>query len=124
MRAAVANDAIEVYFQPIVNVATRHIAGFEALARWNHPVRGRVSPAEFIPIVEELGLMNELGASVLRRACLACAAWPDDVSISVNLSPAQFRSGRIVESVREALVTAKLSPQRLDLEITEFDPAR
>jgi len=119
LRAAVANDAIEVYFQPIVDVATRHIAGFEALARWNHPVRGRVSPAEFIPIVEELGLMNELGASVLRRACLACTAWPEDVSVSVNLSPAQFRSGRVVETVREALAAANLSPRRLDLEITE-----
>jgi diguanylate cyclase (GGDEF)-like protein len=119
LRAAVANDAIEVYFQPIVNVATRHVSGFEALARWNHPVRGRVSPAEFIPIIEELGLMNEFGASVLRRACLACSAWPEDISVSVNLSPAQFRSGRVVETVREALAAANLSSRRLDLEITE-----
>jgi len=119
LRAAVANDAIEVYFQPIVEVATRQISGFEALSRWNHPVRGRVSPAEFIPIVEELGLMNEFGASVLRRACVACANWPGDVSVSVNLSPAQFRSGRIVETVRDALAAANLPPSRLDLEITE-----
>jgi diguanylate cyclase (GGDEF)-like protein len=119
LRAAVANDAIEVHFQPIVTVATRQIAGFEALARWNHPVRGRVSPAEFIPIVEELGLMNEFGASVLRRACVACASWPGDVSVSVNLSPAQFRGGRVVETVREALAAANLPASRLDLEITE-----
>ena len=119
LRAAVANEAIEVYFQPIVEVATRQISGFEALARWNHPVRGRVSPAEFIPIVEELGLMNEFGASVLRRACVACAAWPGEVSVSVNLSPAQFRSGRVVETVREALAAANLPANRLDLEITE-----
>jgi len=119
LRAAVANDAIEVYFQPIVNVAKREISGFEALARWNHPVRGRVSPGEFIPIVEELGLMDELGASVLRRSCLACAAWPGEVSVSVNLSPAQFRSGQIVKTVREALAAAGLPPERLDLEITE-----
>jgi diguanylate cyclase (GGDEF)-like protein len=119
LRAAVANDAIEVHFQPIVTVATRQISGFEALARWNHPVRGRVSPAEFIPIVEELGLMNEFGASVLRRACLACAAWPGEVSVSVNLSPAQFRGGRVVETVREALAAANLPASRLDLEITE-----
>jgi diguanylate cyclase (GGDEF)-like protein len=119
LRAAVANDAIEVHFQPIVEVATRRISGFEALARWNHPVRGRVSPAEFIPIVEELGLMNEFGASVLRRACVACANWPGEVSVSVNLSPAQFRSGRIVETVREALAAANLPATRLDLEITE-----
>jgi diguanylate cyclase (GGDEF)-like protein len=119
LRAAVANDAIEVHYQPIVEVATRQISGFEALSRWNHPVRGRVSPAEFIPIVEELGLMNEFGASVLRRACLACASWPGDVSVSVNLSPAQFRGGRVVETVREALVAANLPASRLDLEITE-----
>jgi diguanylate cyclase (GGDEF)-like protein len=119
LRAAVANDAIEVHFQPIVAVATRQISGFEALARWNHPVRGRVSPAEFIPIVEELGLMNEFGASVLRRSCLACASWPGDVSVSVNLSPAQFRSGRVVDTVREALAAANLPASRLDLEITE-----
>jgi len=119
LRAAVANDAIEVHFQPIVEVATRQISGFEALSRWNHPVRGRVSPAEFIPIVEELGLMNEFGASVLRRACLACASWPGDVSVSVNLSPAQFRGGRVVETVREALAAANLPASRLDLEITE-----
>jgi diguanylate cyclase (GGDEF)-like protein len=119
LRAAVANDAIEVHFQPIVEVATRQISGFEALARWNHPVRGRVSPAEFIPIVEELGLMNEFGASVLRRACLACASWASEVSVSVNLSPAQFRGGRVVETVREALAAANLPANRLDLEITE-----
>jgi predicted signal transduction protein with EAL and GGDEF domain len=119
LRAAVANDAIEVYFQPIVKVETGKIGGFEALARWNHPVRGRVSPGEFIPIVEELGLMDEFGASVLRRACLACAAWPGDVCVSVNLSPVQFRNSQVLETVRDALAMAKLPPERLDLEITE-----
>ncbi|HYA74762.1 MAG TPA: EAL domain-containing protein [Roseiarcus sp.] len=119
LRAAVANDAIEVYYQPIVAVATGEIAAFEALARWHHPVRGRVSPAEFIPIVEELGLMEELGASVLRRACLACASWPNNISVSVNLSPMQFRNGRVEQTVLEALSAAKLAPERLDLEITE-----
>ena len=119
LRAAVANDAIEVHFQPIVEVATRQISGFEALARWNHPVRGRVSPAEFIPIVEELGLMNEFGASVLRRACVACADWPGDVSVSVNLSPSQFRSGRIVETVARGARLRGSPASRLDLEITE-----
>jgi diguanylate cyclase (GGDEF)-like protein len=119
LRAAVANDAIEVYYQPIVCVATGRISGFEALARWNHPVRGRVSPGEFIPIVEELGLMEEFGASVLRRACLACAAWPSDISVSVNLSPIQFRNGRVEQTVLDALAEAKLAPERLDLEITE-----
>ena len=124
LRAAVANDAIEVYFQPIVKVETGEISGFEALARWNHPVRGRVAPSEFIPIVEELGLMEEFGASVLRRACLACAAWPSNVSVSVNLSPVQFRNNRVLETVRDALAVSKLPAERLDLEITEFDFTR
>ena len=119
LRAAVANDAIDVYYQPIVNVVTGRISGFEALARWNHPVRGRVSPGEFIPIIEELGLMEEFGASVLRRACLACASWPADVAVSVNLSPIQFRNGRVEQTVLDALAAAGLAPDRLDLEITE-----
>src|SRR5260370_39169765 len=118
LRAAVANDAIDVHFQPIVDVATRGILGFEALARWRHPARGPVSPAEFIPIVEEIGLMEELGAAVLRRACAACASWPDDISVSVNLSPSQFRIGNIEKTIADALCAANLPPERLDIEIT------
>ncbi|HLW91753.1 MAG TPA: EAL domain-containing protein, partial [Roseiarcus sp.] len=119
LRAAVANESIEVYYQPIISVATRKIVSFEALSRWNHPVRGRMSPGEFIPIVEELGLMEELGASVLRRACLACASWPDDISVSVNLSSSQFRGGKVEQAVLDALTAANLAPERLELEITE-----
>ncbi len=119
LRAAVATDAIEVYFQPILDVATRRIVSFEALARWHHPVRGTVPPGEFIPIVEEIGLMEDFGAAVLRRACTACAAWPADVSVSVNLSSSQFRIGKIEAVVSEALKAAGLPPSRLDLEITE-----
>ena len=124
LRAAVANDAIEVHFQPIVDVATAKILGFEALARWRHPVRGPVSPAEFIPIVEEIGLMEEFGAGVLRRACIACASWPDEICVSVNLSSSQFRHGNIEKTILGALEAAGLAPDRLDLEITEFDVAR
>ena len=120
LRAAVANDAIDVHFQPIVDVRTRRIVSFEALARWRHPVRGAVSPAEFIPIVEEIGLMEEFGACVLRRACRACAAWPRHVSVSVNLSPSQFRSGNIEAIVEATLKASGLRPDRLDLEITEL----
>jgi len=119
LRAAVAGDAIDVHFQPIVDVATREIVGFEALARWHHAVRGRIAPAEFIPIVEEIGLMEELGAAVLRRACAACAKWPDEVSVSVNLSSTQFRSGNLEKTILNALSAANLPPERLDLEITE-----
>ncbi|MGB7975692.1 MAG: EAL domain-containing protein [Roseiarcus sp.] len=119
LRAAVATDQIEVYFQPIVSVATRQIVGFEALARWRSTLLGPVSPAEFIPIVEEIGLMEEMGAAMLRRACKACAGWPDDVCVSVNLSSTQFRSGNLESTILAALAHAQLAPERLDLEITE-----
>ena len=119
LRAAVATDQIEVYFQPIVSVATRQIVGFEALARWRSALLGPVSPAEFIPIVEEIGLMEEMGEAMLRRACKACAGWPDEVSVSVNLSSTQFRSGNLENTILSALAAAQLAPERLDLEITE-----
>ena len=119
LRGAVATDAIEVYFQPIVSVSTRRIVGFEALARWRSALLGPVSPAEFIPIVEEIGLMEEMGAAILRRACKACAGWPEEVSVSVNLSSTQFRSGNLEKTILGALAAAKLAPERLDLEITE-----
>ncbi len=119
LRAAVATDAIEVYFQPIVSVATRRIVGFEALARWRSALLGPVSPAEFIPIVEEIGLMEEMGAAMLRRACMACAGWPEEVSVSVNLSSTQFRGGNLEKTIFSALAAANLAPERLDLEITE-----
>jgi len=119
LRAAIATDQIEVYFQPIVSVATRQIVGFEALARWRSTLLGPVSPAEFIPIVEEIGLMEEMGAAMLRRACNACAGWPDEVNVSVNLSSTQFRSGNLESTILGALAEAQLAPERLDLEITE-----
>ena len=119
LRAAVATDQIEVYFQPIVSVATRQIVGFEALARWRSTLLGPVSPAESIPIVEEIGLMEEMGAAMLRRACKACAGWPEAVSVSVNLSSTQFRSGNLESTILSALADAQLAPERLDLEITE-----
>ena len=119
LRAAVATEAIEVYFQPIVSVATRRIVGFEALARWRSALLGPVSPAEFIPIVEEIGLMEEMGAAMLRRACTACAGWPEEVSVSVNLSSTQFRGGNLEKTIFGALAAANLAPERLDLEITE-----
>jgi diguanylate cyclase (GGDEF)-like protein len=119
LRAAVASDGIDVHFQPIVSVATRRIVGFEALARWQSAVLGSISPTEFIPIVEEIGLMEEMGAAVLRRACRACATWPDGVSVSVNLSSTQFRNGNLEKTILGALAGANLAPERLDLEITE-----
>ena len=103
-----------------MSVATRRIVGFEALARWHSALLGAVPPSEFIPIVEEIGLMEEMGAAVLMRACKACAGWPDEVSVSVNLSSTQFRSGNLEKTILGALAAANLAPERLDLEITEL----
>jgi diguanylate cyclase (GGDEF)-like protein/PAS domain S-box-containing protein len=119
LRAAIANETIEVYYQPINDSATREIVGCEALARWDHPTRGRVSPGEFIPIAEELGLMEALGRTILRRACEACASWPEGNFVAVNLSPLQVRGGRVANVVKEALESSGLSPHRLEVEITE-----
>ena len=119
LRAAVANDAIELHYQPIINVTTSKVVSFEALARWVHPVRGRLSPAEFIPVVEALGLMNEMGANLLKRACLACASWPENIKVSVNVSATQFKTGKLVQTVQDALRGANLPANRLEIEITE-----
>jgi diguanylate cyclase (GGDEF)-like protein/PAS domain S-box-containing protein len=119
LRAAIANETIEVHYQPINNAATREIVGCEALARWDHPTRGRISPAEFIPIAEELGLMDALGGTILHRACEACASWPEQIFVAVNLSPLQVRGGRVANAVKNALAVSGLSPHRLEVEITE-----
>jgi diguanylate cyclase (GGDEF)-like protein len=119
LRAAVANEAIDVHFQPILDVASRRIIAFEALARLRHPLRGAVPPAEFVPILEDIGLMEEFGAVVMRRACAACASWPRDIRVAVNLSSSQLRAGNIEGRIVQALRAAALSPDRLDVEITE-----
>jgi EAL domain-containing protein (putative c-di-GMP-specific phosphodiesterase class I) len=94
-------------------------SGFEALVRWPHPERGMVSPAEFIPVAEETGLINGLGGLMLKRACMDAALWPDDVRVAVNLSPLQFRAGNLLSVVMEALTKSGLPAKRLELEITE-----
>ena len=119
LRKAVENNDLKVYFQPLLNAATRKITGFEALVRWQHPVRGWISPAEFIPVAEEMGLIIDIGAYVLKLACAECATWPDDVRIAVNLSPLQFRKGDLIATVNRALAETGLDPRRLELEITE-----
>jgi EAL domain-containing protein (putative c-di-GMP-specific phosphodiesterase class I) len=93
--------------------------GFEALARWRHPERGMVSPADFIPLAEQTGLIEKLGAWVLETACHTVADWPGEPSIAVNLSPVQMRNPAIVTTVQEALHRSGLAPHRLELEITE-----
>jgi diguanylate cyclase (GGDEF)-like protein/PAS domain S-box-containing protein len=119
LRAALVSEALEVHYQPLVDIAGGEIVGFEALVRWNHAERGSVSPAEFIPIAEETGLVNSLGAFVLKRACKDAASWPGDTKVAVNLSTLQFRSGTLFTQVKQALDDAGLAPARLELEITE-----
>jgi diguanylate cyclase (GGDEF)-like protein/PAS domain S-box-containing protein len=119
LRAAIQNDVLRPYYQPLVDLATGRITGFEALVRWPHPERGMISPAEFIPVAEETGLINGLGGLMLRRACLDAALWPGSVRVAVNLSPLQFRVGNLLSVVMDALKQSGLPATRLELEITE-----
>jgi EAL domain-containing protein (putative c-di-GMP-specific phosphodiesterase class I) len=119
LRSALASNAFEVHYQPLLNLHTKRISTCEALLRWPHPVRGMVSPAEFIPVAEEMGLIVEIGNFVLREACLECAKWPDDVRVAVNMSPIQFRRGNVADGIRAALSAANLPASRLEIEITE-----
>ncbi|MBB5694701.1 bifunctional diguanylate cyclase/phosphodiesterase [Muricoccus pecuniae] len=114
-----APQEFEVHYQPVIDVATRSPTGLEALLRWHHPERGLVSPADFIPVAEEIGLIVGLGELVLRRACADATRWSPTLRVAVNLSPAQFRDPRLVETVAEALSDSGLPPGRLELEITE-----
>ncbi len=120
---AIKNGELSLAFQPQGaarhNVAESNIIGFEALARWQHPVRGQVSPAEFIPIAEESGLIVEMGEWILREACREAASWPKPLQVAVNLSPAQFMHGDVVGLVHSILLETGLAPGRLELEITE-----
>jgi diguanylate cyclase (GGDEF)-like protein len=119
LRAALGKNELELFYQPLVNLKEGKVIGFEALLRWRNPERGLVPPAEFIPLAEEIGLIAPIGAWVLRQACHEAASWPGDVKVAVNLSPIQFKSERLVLDVASALGASGLSPQRLELEITE-----
>ena len=119
LRDAIQNDVLRPYYQPLIDLSSGRITGFEALVRWPHPERGMVSPAEFIPVAEETGLINGLGGLMLRRACMDAALWPDDVRVAVNLSPLQFRTGNLLSIVMDALKQSGLPAKRLELEITE-----
>ena len=119
LRDAIQNDVLRPYYQPLIDLSTGRITGFEALVRWPHPERGMISPAEFIPVAEETGLINALGGLMLRRACMDAAQWPDDVRVAVNLSPLQFRTGNLLSIVMDALKQSGLPAKRLELEITE-----
>jgi len=123
MRVALEQGQFELHYQPKVNTATGLMHGAEALLRWTHPVRGSISPAEFIPIAEECGLIGAIGAWVMREACRQARAWQlaglPPLRVAVNLSPSQFRQGNIVAMIREALDDARLEPRFLEVELTE-----
>ena len=119
LREAIAENQFELYYQPLVSLEDRRILAFEALIRWHHPRRGFVSPAEFIPVAEETGLINEIGGWVLETAAEQALSWPVDVSVAVNVSPVQFQTGQLQFRVVSALEKSGLAAQRLLLEITE-----
>jgi diguanylate cyclase (GGDEF)-like protein/PAS domain S-box-containing protein len=119
LRRALTDGGFEVHYQPCVGLQTGAITGCEALVRWRHPQRGMISPAEFIPLAEDTGLINQLGEWVLNSACKEAASWPGDIRLAVNVSPIQFRSGTLALKVMAALAESGLAPDRLELEITE-----
>ncbi len=119
LRNALTNEEFELYYQPIVDIQTRQTTSIEALIRWHHPQRGMISPADFIPLAEETGLINQIGEWVLRRACLDAVNWPSNVKVSVNLSAVQFRKIGPVDHFSKVLRDSGLPPERLELEITE-----
>ena len=119
LRDAVADGSVSLMFQPLVALESGRVACCEALMRWQSPELGLVSPAEFISVAEETGLINELGVWALETACAEATNWPCHVRVSVNVSPVQFRGDTLVEEVRHALMASGLEPSRLELEITE-----
>jgi len=119
LRKAVAHDLLVPHFQPLVEMATGRLLGFEMLARWPHPTRGMVPPYEFIPIAEDVGLIGPMTERLLRRACRAAATWPGDVFIACNMSPLQLRDRGLPAMVQSILDETGLSADRLELEITE-----
>ncbi len=119
LRTAVEARALRVVYQPIVAIDTMRIAGCEALCRWDHPDLGAVSPAVFIPLAEEMGIISEISAFVLDAATMECARWPEQIGVSVNLSAKDFRSAEVVERVQAALQRSGLAPSRLEVELTE-----
>jgi diguanylate cyclase (GGDEF)-like protein len=119
LRQAISDGSLEVHYQPVINIEDGKISSCEALLRWRHPERGMISPAEFIPIAEDSGLINQLGLWVLNTACAEATTWPDPVRVAVNVSPVQFRSPSMALNVAAALAACGLPASRLELEITE-----
>jgi diguanylate cyclase (GGDEF)-like protein len=119
IRKALANEEFELFYQPLVNLKSGRISTCEALLRWNHPVRGTVSPIDIIPVAEDMGLIVDLGRWILRKACMEAMKWPEAVSVAVNFSPQQFHQRDVLSEVRYALEVSGLAAHRLEIEITE-----
>ena len=119
LRAAIAGKQFELHYQPIIDVKTQKACAFEALVRWRHPRRGLVSPMEFIPLAEETGLIIPLGEWVLQQGFADAMTWPAHIKLAINLSPGQFKKGNLLDVILCLLVESGLSPQRVELEITE-----
>ena len=119
LRNVLIKGELELYYQPVVNLESDEVSGCEALLRWHHPTRGFISPAEFIPVAEDTGLMIAIGEWVLRKACTDAATWPGNVKVAVNVSPMQLRNETWAQDVVRTLQATGLPPNRLELEITE-----
>jgi diguanylate cyclase (GGDEF)-like protein/PAS domain S-box-containing protein len=119
LRDAIASGGLELYYQPVVQTTTEKITGFEALLRWDHPTKGPMEPARFVPIAEDAGLIAQIGEWALRTACYDLATWPESVRVAVNVSPLQFANPALPAIVTSALASAGIKPERLELEITE-----
>ena len=119
LRAALADNQFTVFYQPLIETTHGEISGFEALIRWSHPTRGMVPPVEFIPLAEEIGIISDIGAWVLRRACTDVVSWAGDLKVAVNLSPVQFRDRELAQVVARILLETGMDPRRLELEVTE-----
>jgi predicted signal transduction protein with EAL and GGDEF domain len=119
LRLALERDEFELVYQPLFDLEHNRICSFEALLRWRHPKRGLVSPVDFVPIAEDTGLIHPIGAWVIREACARAAGWPDHVRVAVNVSAVQFHRSTLNESILRALADSGLSPNRLEVEITE-----
>jgi len=119
LRSAIADGGFEIHYQPLVDLRSDRITGCEALLRWRHPTRGSISPAEFIPIAEDSGLINEIGGWTLAAACAEAVKWDDDITLAVNISPVQFRQPTLALLVASVLGSTGLPARRLELEVTE-----
>jgi EAL domain-containing protein (putative c-di-GMP-specific phosphodiesterase class I) len=119
LHLALQAEQFVLYYQPLIDARTNRVTGFEALVRWIHPQRGLLSPMEFIPLAEEIGIIGALGDWVLRKACADAATWPGELKVAVNLSPVQFKLETLSLQVVSALAQSGLAPFKLELEVTE-----